>query len=79
MISDKELTLNNVFHVRKNGFKMGFVYDKFVLSKNEMYIGKSYLSGLLKLNVLTVILKNIINKISTFAYIVESFVWYDKL
>ena len=60
MISDKELTLNNVFHVRKNGFKMGFVYDKFVLSKNEMYIGKSYLSGLLKLNVLTVILKNII-------------------
>ncbi|TYK21073.1 pol polyprotein [Cucumis melo var. makuwa] len=53
MTSGKELTLNNVLHVpdirknlvsssllSKNGFKLVFVSDKFVLSKNEMYIGK---------------------------------------
>ncbi|TYK02905.1 pol polyprotein [Cucumis melo var. makuwa] len=57
MTSRKELTLNNVLHVSdirknlvsgsllsKNGFKLVFVSDKFVLSKNEMYIGKGYLS-----------------------------------
>ncbi|KAA0036703.1 pol polyprotein [Cucumis melo var. makuwa] len=57
MTSEKELTLNNVFHVpdirknlvsgsllSKNGFKLVFVSDKFVLSKNETYIGKGYLS-----------------------------------
>ena len=56
--------------------KLVFISDKFVLFKNEMYIGNSYLSdGLFKLNVLTVVPKNIINnKVSTFAYIVESFV-----
>ncbi|KAL0552383.1 hypothetical protein IC582_011492 [Cucumis melo] len=94
MTSRKELTLNNVLHVSdirknlisgsllsKNGFKLVFVSDKFVLSKNEMYIGKGYLSdGLFKLNVLTVVPKSIINnKVSTFAYIVESFVWHDRL
>ncbi|TYK03675.1 pol polyprotein [Cucumis melo var. makuwa] len=57
MTSGKELTLNNVLHVpdirknlvsgsllSKNGFKLVFLSDKFVLSKNEMYIGKGYLS-----------------------------------
>ncbi|KAA0060612.1 pol polyprotein [Cucumis melo var. makuwa] len=56
MTSGKELTLNNVLHVpdirknlvsgsllSKNGFKLVFVSDKFVLSENEMYIGKGYL------------------------------------
>ena len=93
MISSKELTLNNVLHVtdirknlvsgsllNKNDFMLVFVSDKFVLSKNEMYIGKDYLSdGLFKLNVLTVVPKSIINKVSTFAYIVELFVWHDRL
>ncbi|TYK01391.1 pol polyprotein [Cucumis melo var. makuwa] len=57
MTSENELTLNNVLHVpdirknlifgsllSKNGFQLVFVSDKFVLSKNEMYIGKGYLS-----------------------------------
>ncbi|KAA0042920.1 pol polyprotein [Cucumis melo var. makuwa] len=57
MTSRKELTLNNVLHVpdirknlvsgsllSKNGFKLVFVSDKFVFSKNEMYIGRGYLS-----------------------------------
>ncbi|KAL0550096.1 hypothetical protein IC582_014594 [Cucumis melo] len=94
MTSGKELTLNNVLHVpdvlknlvsgsllSKNGFKLVFVSDKFVLFKNKMYIGKGYLSDdLFKLNVLTVVPKSINNnKISTFAYIVESFVWHGRL
>ncbi|KAL4035835.1 hypothetical protein IC575_004542 [Cucumis melo] len=62
-------------------FKLVFVSDKFVLSKNEMYIGKGYLSdGLFKLNVLTIVPKSINNnKLSTFAYIVKSFVWHGRL
>ncbi|KAL4011256.1 hypothetical protein IC575_028308 [Cucumis melo] len=46
-----------------------------------MYIEKGYLSdGLFKLNVLTVVPKSINNnKVSTFAYIVESFVWHGRL
>ena len=49
MTSSKELTLNNVLHVRKNlvsssllnknGFKLVFVSDKFIHSKNDMYVG----------------------------------------
>ncbi|KAE8645657.1 hypothetical protein Csa_020469 [Cucumis sativus] len=71
MTSSKELTLNNVLHVpdirknlvsgsllSKNDFKLVFVSDKFVLSKNEMYIGKDYLSdGLFKSNVFIVVPK----------------------
>ena len=46
-----------------------------------MYNGKGYVSdGLFKLNVLTVVLKsNNNNKVSTFCYIVESFVWHGRL
>ena len=53
MTSGKIVTLINVLHVSdvrknlvsgsllsKNGFKLVFVSDKFVLSKNEMYVGK---------------------------------------
>ena len=57
MTSDKVLTLNNVLHVPtirknlvstsllvKNGFKCVFVSNKVVVSKNEMYVGKGYLT-----------------------------------
>ena len=69
MTSGKELTLTNVLYVpeiRKNlvsgsflnshGFRLVFEYDKFVLSKSEMYVGKVYMSGgMWKLNVMTII------------------------
>ncbi|GJX36109.1 retrotransposon protein, putative, ty1-copia subclass [Tanacetum coccineum] len=55
MTSEKELKLTNVLHVleiRKNlvsgwllnkfGFRLVFESDKFVLSKNQMYVGKGY-------------------------------------
>ncbi|XP_057488500.1 uncharacterized protein LOC130774470 [Actinidia eriantha] len=62
--SGKELTLNNVLHVpeiRKNlvsgslfskhGFKLVFVSDKFILTKDGVYVGKEYLTdGLFKMN-----------------------------
>lgn len=64
MTSGKTVTLKNVLHVPeirknlvstsllvKNGFKVVFVSDKVVISKNDMYVGKGYLSdGLFKLN-----------------------------
>ncbi|XP_057476852.1 uncharacterized protein LOC130764565 [Actinidia eriantha] len=64
MTSGKELTLNNVLHVpeiRKNlvsgsllskhGFKLVFVSDKFILTKDGIYVGKGYLAdGLFKMN-----------------------------
>ena len=77
LTSGKELTLNNMLHVldipnnlffdsllSKNGFKLVFnlyLIIKFVLSKNDIYFGKSYLSdGLYKLNILTVVPKSTI-------------------
>ncbi|XP_070005782.1 uncharacterized protein [Nicotiana sylvestris] len=64
MTSGKVVTLNNVLHVPeirknlvsdgllvKNDFKCVFVSDKVVTSKNEMFVGKGYLTeGLFKLN-----------------------------
>ena len=51
--TEKELTLNNVLHVldfrknlvsgflfSKNGFRLVFESDKFVLTKNGLYLGK---------------------------------------
>ena len=36
----------------KNGFKLVFESDKFVLTKNGMYVGKGYISnGLFKINI----------------------------
>ena len=63
--SRKELTLNDVLHVsdirenlisdsilNKKDFKMVFEFGKFLLTKNDMYMGKSYLvDGLFKTNV----------------------------
>jgi hypothetical protein len=66
MTSGKELTLNDVLHVpnirknlvsgsllSKNGFKLVFESDKFILTKSGAYVGKGYLSnGLFKMNVM---------------------------
>ena len=96
MTSGKELTLNDVLHVlaiRKNlvsgsllskkGFKLVFVSNNFILTKNGMYVGKGYMSnGLFKMNVMAVVppTKNINNKNMSFAYIFESSnVWHGRL
>ena len=87
MTSIKELTLNDVLHVpeiRKNlvsgsllskkGFKLVFVSDNFILTKNGMYVGKGYMSNVLfKMNVMTIvpIIKNINNKNTSSAYMLE--------
>ena len=93
MTSGKTVTLINVLHVpdvrknlvsgsllSKNGFKLVFVSDKFVLSKNEMYVGKGYLSdGLFKLNVMTVVTKDDLNKVAS-SYVLESSnIWHARL
>ncbi|GKB81901.1 retrovirus-related pol polyprotein from transposon TNT 1-94 [Tanacetum coccineum] len=65
MTSEKELKSTNVLYVmeihknlvsgwllNKFGFRLVFEFDKFVLSKNHMYVGKGYaLNGMFKLNV----------------------------
>ena len=96
MTSGKELTLNDVLHVpeiRKNlvyesllskkGFKLVFVSDNFILTKNGMYVGKGYMSnGLFKINVMTVVppTKNINNKNTSSTYMLESSnVWHGRL
>ena len=96
MILGKELTLNDVLHVpeiRKNivfrsllskkGFKLVFVSDNFILTKNGMYVGKGYISnGLFKMNVMTIVppIKNIYNKNTSSAYMLESSnVWHGRL
>ena len=96
MTSGKELTLNDVLHVpeiRKNlvygsllskkGFKLVFVSDNFILTKNGMYVGKGYMSnGLFKMNVMTIVppIKNINNKNTSSAYMLEaSNVWHGRL
>ncbi|GKB24442.1 retrovirus-related pol polyprotein from transposon TNT 1-94 [Tanacetum coccineum] len=65
MTSEKELKLTNS--------------DKFVLSKNQMYVGKGYaLNGMFKLNVMVVM--NNINKMNSSAYLIESSnVWHGRL
>ena len=94
MTLGKELTLNDVLHVpeiRKNlvsgsllskkGFKLVFVSDNFILTKNGMYVGKGYMSnGLFKMNVMTSVppIKNI-NKNTSSAYMLESSnVWHGR-
>ena len=65
MTLSKKLTLNDVLHVpdicknlvscsmlSKNGFKLVIESDKFVLTKNGMYVGKGYMSNeLFKINI----------------------------
>ena len=94
MTSGKELSLNNVLHVlkirknlvssyllSKNGFKLVFVSDTFVLTKDGVYVGKCYLSnGLFKLNVMKVVPSIINEKNTSIAYLFESFyLWYCRL
>ena len=93
MTSGKELTLNNVLHVpdirknlvsgsllSKNGFRLVFESDKFVLTKNGMYVGKCYMSdGLFKLNVMTVV-PSVINNNTSSSYLLESSnLWHGRL
>ena len=90
MTSGKIVTLNNVLHVPKmrknlvstsllvkNGFKCVFVSDKIVLSKNDMFVGKGYLTeGLFKLSVMAVD----INKSTSSSYLLESNnLWHARL
>nr|GEZ76707.1 DNA-directed RNA polymerase subunit beta' [Tanacetum cinerariifolium]GEZ76715.1 DNA-directed RNA polymerase subunit beta' [Tanacetum cinerariifolium] len=92
MTSVKELKLTNVLYVlevHKNlvsswllikfGFCLVFESDKFVLSKNQMYVGRGYaVNGMFKLNVMVV--KNDINKVNSSAYLIESSnVWHIRL
>jgi len=94
MTSGKELTLNDILHVpdirknlvsgsllSKNGFKLVFVSDNFVLSKNGLYVGKVYVSdGLFKMNVITIVPKDYDNKVKSSIYIVESSnIWHARL
>ena len=87
MTSSKELTLNNVLHVPeirknliagslmlKNGFKLVFESDKFVIIKAGMYVGCGYMTdGMFKLNTMTIVPKNSMNeKGESSIYIVDS-------
>nr|GEX36110.1 hypothetical protein [Tanacetum cinerariifolium] len=91
MTSEKELKLINVLYleIRKNlvsgwllnkfGFRLVFESDKFVLSKNQMYVGKGYaMNGMFELNVMVVM--NKINIMNSSAYLIESSkVWHGHL
>ena len=94
MTSGKSLTLNNVLYVpeirknlvsgsllNKHGFRMVFEFDKVILSKSGMFVGKGYVcNGLFKLNVMIVKPKTT-NKASTSsAYLLESSsLWHGRL
>nr|GEV32875.1 Pol polyprotein [Tanacetum cinerariifolium] len=92
MTFEKELKLTNVLYVlevRKNlvsgwllnkfGFRLVFESDKFILSNNQMYVGRgNVVNGMFKLNVMVV--KNDINKVNSSAYLIESSnVWHGRL
>ena len=67
----------------KKGFKLVFVSNNFILTKNGMYVGKGYMSnGLFKMNVMTVVppIKNINKKNTSSSYMLESSnVWLGRL
>jgi hypothetical protein len=85
MSSGKELTLNDVLHVpnirknlvsgsllSKNGFQLVFEFDKFLLTKSGMLLGKGYLSdGFFKMTVMTIVPINE-NKNKSSVYLLES-------
>ena len=95
MTSGKGLTLNYVLHVPKirknliagslmlkNGFKLVFESDKFVITKARMYVGRGYMTdGIFKLNTMTIVPKNSMNeKGESSVYIVDSFIlWHGRL
>ena len=87
--SGKSLSLQNVMYVpslrrnlisgallNKAGVKLVFEGDKLVLSRNGKFVGKGYLSGgLFVLETISVV--GLMNKISTSAYLLESFdLWH---
>ena len=89
--SGKVYPLNNVLHVLtirknlvssaflfKNRFKCVLVSDKFVISNNDMFLGKGYLNkGLFKLNAMVV---DSFNKNSASFYLLElSDLWHACL
>ena len=93
LTSGKELTLNEVLYVpdirknlvsgsllSKNGFKLVFVSDKFVLTKNDVFVGKGYLQdGLFKMSCFTISPKSA-NKVQASVYLIEcSHVWHGRL
>ena len=95
MTLGKKLILNDVLHVpeilknlvsgsllSKKGFKLVFVSNNFIFTKNGMYVGKGYMSnGLFKMNVMTIVppIKNI-NKNTSSAYMLASLnVWHGRL
>ena len=58
----------------KKGFKLVFVLENSILTKNGMYVGKGYMSnGLFKMNVMTIVLpiKNRNNKNASSVYMLE--------
>ena len=67
----------------KTGFKLVFVANKFVLTKNDMYVGNGYLNDVLfKMNVMTVVPKVVanINNNNASNYLVESSnIWHARL
>lgn len=73
MTFGKEFIRNSALHVphiRKS--KLVFVLGKFVLTKNNMYVGKSHLcDGLFKMNMLTIVSNNSNSKVFSFAYTLE--------
>ena len=57
----------------KNGFKLVFESDKFILSKNKMFIEEGYFNdGLFKRNILTIITMNERNKYNN-VYLISHF------
>ena len=64
----------------KKGFRLVFEFDKFVLIKSGIYVGKGYMSdGLFKMNVMTIV-PNFNNKNTSSAYMIESSnVWHGRL
>ena len=95
MTSGEELTLNNVLHVPeihknliagslmlKNGFKLVFDSEKFVITKAGMYVGRGYMTdGMFKVNTMTIVPKNSMNeKGESSVYIVDSSIlWHGRL
>ena len=91
--SGKELTLNDFLHVpkiqknlvsisllSKKGFRLVFEFDKFVLTKSGIYVGKGYMSnGLFKMNVMTIV-SYFNNKNTSSAYMLQSSnIWHGRL
>lgn len=92
MTFEKFLTLNNILYVvdirknlasgslsSKNGFKMVFESDKFVLIKNGIIVVKGYLyDDIFKMNVITIVTKDENNNVAS-SYLLEPYnvgKWY---